>query len=152
VFLYHELHHFSLCHRRKTVCGFSVFYHTAEKKTTKKEHLMSDNIAGRYQHSDGNINTNSVSELTRPFATDLAHRIWEYSSHSENAVNNLFDKLERLNNNGQEAEVMGLLKTVCGKIGFAVSDEVETATQEPQTRTAFILSFLSDYDDALLDL
>jgi hypothetical protein len=113
---------------------------------------MNNKNMNRYQHLDGTINTASIAELTRPFATDLAQKIWEYSSHSENAVNNLFDKLERLNSEGHEAEFMGLLKTVCGKIGFTVSDEIEAATQNTQTRTAFILSFLSDYDDALLDL
>ena len=113
---------------------------------------MNSNATGRYQYPDGNVNMNSVAHLTGTFAAALVQRVWEHSGHGESAVYNLFERLERLNNEGREAEVMELLKLVCGIVGHAFPCEIDRATQSPPVRTGFILSFLSDYDDTLLDL
>lgn len=113
---------------------------------------MEKNNVNRYQNQNGSVNMNSVSNLTGAFSAALVQRVWECSNHSENAVYNLFEKLERLNNEGREGDVIGLLKQVCDKIGYAFPSEIEAASQNPQVRAAFILSFMADYDDALLDL
>lgn len=113
---------------------------------------MNNTAASRYLYPDGNVNMNSIANLTGTFAAALVQRVWEQSDHSESAVYALFEKLERLNNAGHEAEVMELLKLVCSVAGHDFADEITTATQNKQVRTGFILSFLSDYDDALLDL
>lgn len=113
---------------------------------------MNNTTASRYLYPDGNVNMNSISNLTGTFAAALVQKVWEQSGHNESAVYALFEKLERLNNAGHEAEMMELLKLVCGIVGHDFSDEITTATQNKQVRTGFVLSFLSDYDDALLDL
>lgn len=113
---------------------------------------MENNNVNRYQNQDGSVNVNSVSNLTGAFAAAFVQKVWEYSGYSENAVNNLFERLERLHTEGRKANVIELLKQVCDKIGYAFPSEIEAAAQHQQTRAAFILSFLSDYDDALLDL
>jgi hypothetical protein len=106
----------------------------------------------RYLCADGTANMNSISNLTGTFAAALVQRVWERSGHNESAVYNLFEKLERLNSMGQEGEVIELLELVCSTVCYDFAVEIGTAIQCPQVRTGFIVSFLSDYDDALLDL
>ena len=65
----------------------------------------------RFLYPDGNVNMNKISNLTDTFAAALVQGVWEHSGHGENAVHNLFEKLERLNSTGYEAEVIEMVKT-----------------------------------------
>ncbi len=106
----------------------------------------------RYLYPDGSVNMHNITNLTGTFACPLVNRIWEQSGHNERIVDSLFQWLEQLFDSGQETEFMNMLKLVCGILGHAFAGEITAATQNPQIRNAFIVSFLSDYDDALLDL
>lgn len=113
---------------------------------------MTKTIRNLYLFPDGNVNMNSIAHLTGSFTSHLVKRIWEQSGHNEQALDRLFELLEQMNDTGREAEIMEWLQVLCGVLGHIYSDEILRATSDPQIRTAFILSFLSDFDDTLLDL
>lgn len=106
----------------------------------------------RYILPEGNVNMNLVSQLTGTFTAPLVLKVWEQSGHNESTIDALFLKLERLFNDGREAEFMEEIKLLCGILGHDYADEIAIATQNEQVRNGFIISFLSDFDDALLDL
>ena len=66
-------------------------------------------------------------------------------------ISRMTDLFTRLYDDGQEQELIDVLRLLYGVVGLQFPEEVKQLTQSSEARKYFLFSFLLDFDDVLLD-
>lgn len=77
--------------------------------------------------------------------------LWTVTGGDTDTTDHVYTLLTGLYQDGQQTELLEVLRVLYGVLGLAFPDDVELLAGHPEVRSYFLFSFLLDYDDIMGD-
>lgn len=117
------------------------------KATVENQSLITANIIS----SSGEVNKDKINLLAGTHTPPFVEMLWTVTGGDTDTTDRLYNLLSDLYQEGRETEMLEVLRTLYGVLGFAFPDDVEQLAGHPEARSYFLFSFLLDYDDVMED-
>ena len=99
----------------------------------------------------GKISKDKINLLSGVVCQPFVETVWVTTNGDMDTISRMTDLFTRLYDDGQEQELIDVLRLLYGVVGLQFPEEVKQLTQSSEARKYFLFSFLLDFDDVLLD-
>jgi hypothetical protein len=99
----------------------------------------------------GEISKDQINLISGAVTQPFVETVWVTTNGDMDTISRMTDLFTRLYDDGQEQELIDVLRLLYGVVGLQFPEEVKQLTQSSEARKYFLFSFLLDFDDVLLD-
>lgn len=99
----------------------------------------------------GAICQDKINLISGTMTAPLIEMAWIFSGHDTKAIERISIIFTHLYNEGQEAEMMAVLRILYDLSGLKFPEDAELMACHPEARQYFLYSFLLDLEDCMQD-
>lgn len=104
-----------------------------------------------YLPPSGEISKDQINLISSAVTQPFVETVWVTTNGDMDTISRMTDLFTRLYDDGQEQELIDVLRLLYGVVGLQFPEDVKQLAQNSEARQYFLFSFLLDFDDVLLD-